>query len=434
MTRAYAKRGAAIGAGLLVFGVGLGLWPRLLPSDVVAQSKGNVQAPLFEVDPFWPKPLPNHWNLGAAVGVWVDAQDHIWMIHRGNNADTLKGLEMKPPFSEVCCATAPAVLEFDQAGNLLRHWGPGANDPWMDQEHGIHIDHKGNVWLAGGGGDDSQILKYTRDGKFVLQVGKKGARVRQNAAAGGRGGRINDPNSLDMESFGQPTKVVVDAKTNEAYVSDGYVNHRVVVMDADTGVFKRVWGAYGNKPDDTLVKGPLNPQRGSPTAAQPADRGAAHDPDGPPQQQFRNPVHCVAISRDDLVYVCDRQGDRVQVFTKEGTFVKEKRILPKTMNAGSVWDVAFSSDPQQTFLYVADGENSLIHILRRDTLDILTAFGEGGRQPGQWHGVHNIATDSRGNIYTTETYEGKRIQKFLYKGLKPVTKAFQGTPWPASAK
>ncbi len=423
------KRSGAICAGVFVVGVGLGLGPRLFRSEVAAQTRGGVQAPMFEVDPYWPKPLPNHWNLGAAVGVWVDAQDHIWMIHRGNNQDTLKGLEMKPPFSEICCATAPPVLEFDQAGNLLRHWGPGPNDPWMDQEHGIHVDQKNNVWLGGGGGADAQILKYTVDGKFVMQIGKKGARLRPGAAR-----PINDPNSLDMESFGQPTKIVVDPKTNEAYVSDGYVNHRVVVLDADTGAFKRVWGAYGNTPDDTPVIGPLNPHRGRDTAPQPADRGAAHDPNAPPQQQFRNPVHCVVISKDDLVYVCDRQGDRLQVFTKDGKFVKEKLIEPKTMNAGSVWDIALSSDAQQTFLYVADGENSLIHILRRDTLDVLTSFGEGGRQPGQWHGVHNIATDSRGNIYTTETYEGKRIQKFTYKGLGPVTKRYQGTPWPASAR
>jgi hypothetical protein len=429
MIHSHLKRGGAIWAGVLTVSLGLGLGPRLLRSEVAAQTRGAVQAPMFEVDPFWPKPLPNHWNLGASVGVWVDAQDHIWMIHRGNNQDTIKGLEMKPPFSEICCATAPRVLEFDQAGNLLRHWGPGPNDPWMDSEHGIYIDQKNNVWLGGGGGGDSQVLKYTTDGKFVMQIGKKGARLRPGAAR-----RINDPNSLDMESFGQPTKVVVDPKTNEAYVADGYVNHRVVVLDADTGTFKRMWGAYGNKPDDTPVQGPLNPHRGNANAGQPADRGAAHDPDAPPQQQFRNPVHCVIISKDDLVYVCDRQGDRLQVFTKDGKFVKEKLIEPKTMNAGSVWDVALSSDPQQTFLYVADGENSLIHILRRDTLEILTAFGEGGRQPGQWHGVHNIATDSRGNIYTTETYEGKRIQKFTFKGVKPVTKQYQGTPWPPSAR
>jgi hypothetical protein len=428
MTASHLTRGGAISAAVLVAGAALVVGPRLLRPEVAAETR--AQAPLFEVDPFWPKPLPNHWNLGAAVGVWVDAQDHIWMIHRGNNQDTIKGLEMKPPFSEICCATAPRVLEFDQAGNLLRHWGPGPGDPWMDQEHGIHVDYKNNVWLAGGGGADSQILKYTADGKFIMQVGKKGARLRPGDARP----RINDPNSLDTENFGQPTKIVVDAKTNEVYVSDGYVNHRVIVLDADTGKFKRMWGAYGNKPDDTPVPGPLNPHRGRENAAQPADRGAAHDPDAPPQQQFRNPVHCVVLSKDDFVYVCDRQGDRLQVFTKDGKFVKEKLIEPKTMNAGSVWDIALSSDPQQTYLYVADGENSLIHILRRDTLEVLTAFGEGGRQPGQWHGVHNIATDSHGNIYTTETYEGKRIQKFVFKGVKPVTKAYQGTPWPASAK
>ena len=410
MARPRLTRGIAICAGLLVVGLGLGAGLHLLRPNVAAQTRGGVQAPIFEVDPFWPKPLPNHWNLGASVGVWVDAQDHIWMIHRGNNADTLKGLEMKPPFSEICCATAPPVLEFDRAGNLLRHWGPGPNDPWMDSEHGIHVDHKNNVWLAGGGGGDAQILKYTADGKFMMEIGEE-----RTPPCGSRP-PINDPNSLDMESFGQPTKVVVDPKTNEVYVSDGYVNHRVVVLDGDTGKFKRVWGAYGSKPDDTPVVGPLNPHRGSPTAGQPADRGAAHDPNAPPQQQFRNPVHCVVVSKDDLVYVCDRQGDRLQVFTKDGKFVKEKLIEPKTMNAGSVWDMALSSDPQQTFLYVADGENALIHILRRDTLDILTSFGEGGNQPGQWHGVHNIATDSQGNIYTTETYEGKRIQKFTYKG------------------
>ena len=186
------------------------------------------------------------------------------MIHRGNNQDTIKGLEMKPPFSEICCATAPRVLEFDQAGNLLRHWGPGPNDPWMDQEHGIHIDYKNNVWLAGGGGADSQILKYTADGKFVMQVGKKGARLRAGAAR-----PINDADSDDMESFGQPTKIVVDPKTNEAYVSDGYVNHRVVVLDADTGKFKRVWGALRQQTRRYAREGPLNPHRGRENAAQP---------------------------------------------------------------------------------------------------------------------------------------------------------------------
>jgi DNA-binding beta-propeller fold protein YncE len=389
-------------------GIGVGLGPRLLRSEVAAQTRAAVQAPAFEVDPFWPKPLPNHWVLGAAVGVWVDAQDHIWMIHRGNNQDTIKGLEMKPPFSEMCCATAPRVLEYDQAGNLLRHWGPGPNDPWMDQEHGIHVDYKNNVWLAGGGGADSQILKYTADGKFVMQVGKKGARLRPGDARP----RINDANSLDMESFGQPTKVVVDQKTNEAYVSDGYVNHRVVVMDADTGKFKRVWGAYGNKPDDTPLP--------------------AYDPAAKPAQQFYNPVHCSDISVDRFIYVCDRVGDRLQVFTTEGKFVKEGFFAKNTKGSGAVWDIAFSKDPQQKYIYMADGMNDIVRIVDRQTLQELTSFGDGGRQPGQFYGVHSIATDSKGNIYTTETWEGKRLQRFLYKGMGPVAKPHQGTVWPGS--
>ena len=430
MTRLNLKHGvgAAIGVGLLALALGS------------SQAAPAVQAPRFEVDPLWPKPLPNHWVLGSSVGVWVDSRDHVWMIHRANNPDTIKGLETNPPVSPVCCASAPRVLEFDAAGNLLQAWSPKPGDPWMESEHGITVDDKANiVWLAGGGGGDSQILKYTMDGKFLAQIGKKDARIRKSgpdeSAVGrdvaGTTRKIADANSLDMESFGRATKVWIDQAANEAYVSDGYVNHRVVVLDATTGKFKRIWGAYGNKPDDTLPPGASDPKRGGPNASQPSDRGPPHDPNGPPLRQFRNPVHCVSLSNDGLVYVCDRQGDRLQVFTKDGKFVKETHILNKTMNAGSVWDVAFSNDPKQTYIYVADGENSLIHILRRDTLEELTAFGDGGRQPGQWHGVHNIATDSKGNIYTTETYDGKRIQKFNFKGLAPVTKAYQGTPWPA---
>jgi DNA-binding beta-propeller fold protein YncE len=420
------KRGLALLAGLLLAGTG------------AMAASAPVQAPSFEVDPFWPKPLPNHWVLGSSVGVWVDKQDHVWMVHRANNPETIRGQEVG--FSEVCCKNAPRVLEFDPAGNLVQAWGPGPT--WMESEHGITVDEKGNVWLPGGGGGDSQILKYSRDGKFLQQIGKKDARVRKNGPDESAQGRdvagttrkIADPNSLDMESFGRPTKVWVDEAANEAYVSDGYVNHRLVVLDRDTGKFKRIWGAYGNKPDDTLPPGQADPKRGGPNASQPSDRGPPHDPNGKPLQQFRNPVHCVGISKDGLVYVCDRQADRLQVFTKDGKFVKETHILNRTMNAGSVWDVAFSADPNQTFIYVADGENSLIHILKRDTLEELTAFGDGGRQPGQWHGVHNIATDSKGNIYTTETYDGKRIQKFVFKGLKPVTTKYQGAPWPVGKK
>ena len=182
------------------------------------------------------------------------------------------------------------------------------------------------------------------------------------------------------------------------------------MIDADSGALKRAWGAYGNRPDDVAPE--------------------AYNPDAPPSQQFRNPVHCADLSRDGLVYVCDRQNDRLQVFRKDGTFVKEVFLSRRSLADGSVWDVAFSTDPAQTFLYVADGRNMRIRVLKRDTLEELTTFGDGGRQPGQFYGVHSIAVDSKGNLYTTETYEGKRLQRFVYKGLRPVTVRDQGTPWP----
>ena len=397
---------------------------------VEAQDRGRaVQAPMFEVDPLWPKPLPNHWVLGSLGGITVDEQDHIWVLNRGSRtlADNFKQLEKNPPWA-ICCGSAPAVLEFDQAGTLLRRWGGNPGGPgyeWFDQEHGLAIDHKGNVWLGGGSGGDSHLLKFTKDGTFLKQFGKRYARLTKGSPSGPANQRGYTANSHDTENFGRPAKLVVDPKTNEAYIADGYLNARVAVLDADTGKVKRFWGAYGNKPDDKVFED-------VPVTGDQAATG--YDPKAAPAQQFRHAVHCVMVSKDDLVYVCDRQNDRVQVFTKEGKFLKEAYILKETRDAGSVWDIAFSADPQQTYMYVGDGENELIHILRRDTLEELTAFGDGGRQPGQFYGVHVIATDSKGNLYTAETYEGHRVQRFLYKGLGPVTQKYQGTLWPRSAR
>jgi hypothetical protein len=403
-----------VGAGFLALLVTLGLGQAVLERTAEAQGKGAVQAPRFEVDPLWPKPLPNHWVLGSAIGVWVDADDHIWIIHRSsatlNNNE--KPLEMG---TGECCAGAPPVLEFDQAGNLLRHWGgPAAGYEWPDSNHGIFIDYKGNVWIGGNGGPDSHILKFTKDGKFLMQVGKKGARRKAGAVAGANEGDVTGfvGGSNDEVSFGRVAKIFVDQKDNEAYISDGYLNKRVAVLDADTGKIKRWWGAYGNKPDDT----PL----------------AAYDPAAPPAQQFRNPVHCADLSVDRLLYVCDRVGDRLQVFTPDGKFVKENFYEKNTKNAGSVWDIAFSKDPQQKYIFMADGVNEKVKVIDRQTLQELTTFGDGGRQPGQFYGVHSIAIDSKGNLYTTETYEGKRVQRFIYKGLAPVAKLNQGTIWPGS--
>ena len=402
MARSRQKHNLLVGTGLLAVLGALGAGQAALEARAAVQAAGAVQAPRFEVDPLWPKPLPNHWVLGSAVGVSVDARDHVFIVHRGAgtlNARSEIGLASTPPSAEDCCLPAPPILEFDPAGNLVGHWGgPGPGYEWPASNHGITADDKGNVWIGGNAKGDAHVVKFTRDGKFLMQFGHQGQ---------GKG-------SNDMENFGQVAKIFVDPKANEAYIADGYGNKRVVVIDADTGKFKRYWGAYGHKPDDT-------------------DLGN-YDPTAPPAQQFRTPVHCAELANDGLVYVCDRPNDRIQVFQKDGTFVKETFIAKKTLGDGSVWDIAFSKDPQQKYMYLADGEDDKVLVILRDTLEVLTAFGEGGRQPGEFYGVHSIATDSKGNIYTTETYRGQRVQKFTYKGLAAVTKKDQGVVWPARPK
>jgi sugar lactone lactonase YvrE len=362
-----------------------------------ADAPGNtVEAPRFEVDPLWPRPLPDHWVVGRIVGVWVDDQDHIWVVQTGNNHLDANERALDHKVGE-CCTAAPPVLVFDASGNLVRSWGgPGQGYEWPQSNHGIHVDYKGNVWIGGNGEKDAHLLKFTKDGKLLMQVGRLGVQKGSN----------------DADGFGRVAKIWVDPKTNEAYVADGYKNKRVAVLDADTGKMKRYWGAYGNKPDD-------------------ADLGK-YDPSAPPPKQFRNPVHCVDKSADGLVYVCDRQADRIQVFTPEGKFVKEAWFAKQTLGSGSTWDIAFSRDPQQKYIYLADGTNEKVRVVMRETLQEVTNFGDGGRQPGQFFGVHSIATDSKGNVYTAETYEGKRVQKFVYKGVGPVPAGDQGVPWPRS--
>jgi len=367
----------------------------------------EVQAPRFEVDPLWPKPLPNHWVLGNVIGVGVDANDHVFIVHRNDTFDREKeiGAVANPKLSE-CCVPAPPVLEFDPAGNLVNAWGgAGHGYDWPESNHGIAVDDKDNIWIGGNGTCppntpacppgtiDSFILKFTHDGKLLMEIGQPHQKV----------------NSNSTEHFGRVAKISFDAKANEAFVADGYGNKRVAVLDMDTGKIKRFWGAYGHVPSDSNL-GPYNP-------------------DATPAQQFRNPVHCAEPSVDGLLYVCDRVNDRIQVFRKSGEFVKEKFIKPATRGDGSVWDIAFSRDPQQQYIYLADGKNEKVYVMDRQSLEILTAFGDGGRQPGEFFAVHSIATDSKGNIYTTETYEGKRIQKFVYKGMGMVA-ADQGVTWP----
>ncbi|MCI0390864.1 MAG: hypothetical protein MOB07_19130 [Acidobacteria bacterium] len=395
------KRSLYIVGAFVALLVALGAGRGLFNETSAAQGRGGVQSPVFKVDPLWPKPLPNHWVLGSVTGVAVDGQDHIWITHRG--ADSLgnneKGGILNPPTG--CCVPAPQVLEFDQAGNLVSHWGgPGEGYEWPQSTGAITIDHKGNVWIAAAGPpepvagrgqsatpapprpQDAHVIKFSRTGKFLMQIG--------------RAGKVEGSDS--KTGLNRPAAVRVDAATNEVYVADGFGNRRVVVFDADTGAYKRHWGAYGEKPDDSAL-GP-------------------YDPNAPASKQFRT-VSCAAVAKDGLVYVCDRQNDRIQVFQKDGKFVKEAFVSKTTLGDGSVWDIAFSQDPQQRFLYVADGHDKKVFILRRETLDVVTSFGAGGRMPGQFYAVGSIAVDSKGNVYTGETYEGKRVQKFVYKGLGP---------------
>jgi DNA-binding beta-propeller fold protein YncE len=353
----------------------------------VATAQAGPVAPAVKVDPFWPKPLPNNWLLGQVAGIAIDAQDDVWLVQRpGSLTDDERGLEVG---RSMCCRPAPPVMEFDTSGNVLRAWGgpapcvpPAGVNPvvggacyeWPPNEHGIFIDDDGNVWIAGNGDDDHQVLKFTSEGEFLLQIGR----------AGLTGGDAN------TQLLGRPADMFVDGQANEVYVADGYRNHRVIVFDADTGQYKRHWGAYGFPPGD-----PRAPS------------------------QFGNPVHCVVIADDGLVYVCDRINNRGQVFTKNGTFINEFFIRAETRGNGAEWDLDFSADKRQTHLFSADGENNVVWVQRRNTGSILSRFGRNGRYAGQFHWVHNLVVDSKGNIYTAEVDTGKRAQKFRPVGFCP---------------
>lgn len=335
-------------------------------------SVAETGAPRFRVDPFWPAELPDNWILGQAAGVAVDGEDHVWLLHRPRTLDARQRGE-----EGMCCVPAPPVIEFAPDGTVLRSWGgEGDGYEWPESEHGIHIDHEGYVWIGGNAADDAHILKFTKDGEFVLQIGRYG-----------RSGGSND-----TENLGRPADIRVDPDANEVYVADGYGNRRVVVFDAATGAYRRHWGAYGERPDDVELP--------------------AYDPDAEPIRHYRSPVHGIALADDGLVYVADRTNNRIQVFQKDGTFVREAFIRPETLGSGSASGVTLSIDPAQRWLYVPDGTNNVIWILDRETLEVRDRFGRLGKYAGQFYRLHNLAIDSRGNLYTTEVNVGQRIQKF----------------------
>ncbi len=415
MKRFIGSRKFLMGAACAALVAGMAASPLLFNRGAAqAQNQtmaaGDTMVPWFEPDPYWPKPLPNHWVLAMTIGLDIDKNDNVWIVHR---PQTLEQKESYAARKEAdCCIAAPDVLEFDPAGKLIRHWGrdqvKGNGHDWPSSNHGISVGPDGNIWLGGNGGyqprpaagsaaqfadtpaappplyagggvgqyHDSFILKFTPDGKYLAQIGK---------ANGSKG-------SLDTDNVRGVAQIRFVG--NEMILADGYGNKRVSVWDATTLKFKRMWGAYGKKPDDKPIP--------------------HYDVNSP---QFGNPMHCAQPSNDGLIYACDRTNNRIQVFKMDGTYLRQHILKPETRGDGSAWEIAFSKDPEQKFAYVSDGANENIHVLDRKTMKELYWFGGGGRQPGQFYAVHSVVTNSKGDIFTTETYRGQRVQKFTYKGM-----------------
>jgi len=352
-------------------------------------AKAAVGVPAFQADANWPPALPNNWVMGSVSSVAIDRRDHAWILHRPR---TVPDADKK--------RAAPAVLEFDAAGKFVQGWGgPAAGYEWPDNEHGIYVDDKDVVWIGGNAGtgaaflqepwrDDDMLLKFTNQGKFLLQIGHR-------EQTGG---------NKDTKNLKEPADAVLYRKTNELFVADGYGNRRVIVLDGNTGAFKRMWGAFGNVP----VDGPQAPARGAagpPANAAPPARVIYTEP-GPPQ--FGRPVHAIKVSNDGMVYVSDRGNGRIQVFTVDGKYLKQLFINP----GGVPGAIALSPDAAQRFLYVGDSGNSRVVIVNRKPLEIVGEFvKKGSLSP------HHMAVDSKGNIYTAELNRG--TQRLIFKGTSP---------------
>jgi NHL repeat len=345
----------------------------VVSAHIPGQSSTNLKAPVFRADPSWPA-VPNNWVFGEVSSVAVDSQDHVWIIHRPNTV---------PP--EQRAKAAPPVLEFDGQGKFMASWGgPAAGYDWPEREHGIYVDPANFVWIGGNNGygtplppgdSDDMVLKFTAAGKFVLQIG----------------GRNSSGGNADTRNLHQPADSFLNRAANEIFIADGYANQRVIVFDAGTGAFKRMWGAFGNKPE-------------TPAAAAAAGSGPA---DGPSQFGL---VHSIKVSTDGLVYVADRSNHRIQVFTTAGKYITQKFIGATGQTAAGL---AFSPDSAQQFFYVADLANSQIVVLNRKTLDVITTFGRAGAAPGEFATLHHLAADSKGNIYTAEIGRNRRAQKLV---------------------
>jgi hypothetical protein len=347
-----------------------------------AQQASALRMPAFQVDAKWPT-IPNNWVLGEVTSIAVDVKDNIWVLHRPRSIP-------EPQRGNA----APAVLQFDPAGKLLASWGgPGTGFDWPEREHGIFVDAASFVWISGnagwpkptgpGSGDD-MILKFSMDGKLVLQIGRRG----------------QSKGNTDTENVHQPADTFVDAAAREIYVADGYGNQRVVVFDSESGKFKRMWGAFGSAPPQAMTANAATPQ-------------AQTTPDGPPQ--FGLP-HAVKVSQDGTVYLADRINNRIQLFTREGKYLRQVRITSDNPKATPVpAGFAFSGDPKQQYLYVVDSGPMLMRIVvfDRATMTQIGSLGMPGANPGEFNIVHHMAADSKGNLYTAEIVTNRRAQRFV---------------------
>ena len=347
--------------------------------------------PVFELDTTWPPPLPNQWVFGLVSKISVDQHDNVWIIHRPRSV---------PPEK----TSAPPVVEFDATGKFVQAWGgDGAGYDWPGNEHNIFVDHKDRVWISGtaaGARGDDMILEFTTDGKFVKELG----------------GRNTTHGNKDTVNVNRPGDLWVSPKTDELYVADGYGNSRVIVYDAETLAFKRMWGAFGKPPQEGFNTGNSGEPGEAPTGGRTRGAAPALDTEGPGSPTFASPVHSVLVSNDDIVYVCDRSNRRVQLFTPDGKYLMQFFLNRAGPAGGSAVGLAFSRDKEQRFLYVGDYGNSHIAVVDRKKLDILYQFGKRGPEPGNFQGTHHIATDSKGNLYVAEVAPGARAQRFLLKG------------------
>ena len=395
------KKMCSAASALLLFVIVAGIDSRIISRARAADTTAE-RVPVFEVDTTWPPPLPNGWVLGNVSKIAVDSHDNVWLIHRPRTVPGDK-------------TAAPPVVELDPNGKFVRAWGrDNAGYDWPDAEHNVYVDQNDYVYISGSSPSgqskttrsDDMILKFTVEGKFVKEFG----------------GRTVSKGSTDPAAVNKPGDFYVWPKTNELFVADGYGNRRVLVLDAETFAFKRMWGAFGKPPVDDETSGGPGVSGGPP--AQPGHTGGEGggaprvlDTEGPGSDRFASPVHGVLVSNDNIVYVVDRSNRRVQLFTPEGKYLTEMFLNRAGPATGSVSGLAFSPDKAQTYLYLSDYGNSHIAVVDRKSLKVLYQFGKRGKEPGNFQGIHHIAVDSKGNLYAAEVAPGSRAQKFNFKGL-----------------